>query len=102
MMPAADAAQLLSRSLVLPCPHGIHLRVAARIVTLANTFRSAIWLSSRTRSANAKSILALLELGVSEGDPITVTAKGPDAEQALEAVCTSLDRRAAACVEESA
>ena len=59
----------------------------ARLVTLASQFESAIWFSSQTRSANAKSILSMLELGLSEGTPFTVTVKGRDAEQALEAIC---------------
>ena len=85
-MRAAESFQPLTRTFVVVCPHGIHVRVAARIVTLANTFQSAIWFSSRTRSANTKSILSLLELGLTEGDSVTMTARGPDAESALEAM----------------
>ena len=82
-MRAAESFQPLARTFVVVCPHGIHLRVAARIVTLVNRFQSAIWFSSRARSANTKSILSLLELGLSEGDSVTMTARGPDAEPAL-------------------
>ncbi len=85
-MSAPTPFEPLTRTFVVVCPHGIHLRIAARIVALANHFQSAIWFSSRTRSANTKSILSLLELGLVEGDSVTMTARGPDAEPALEAM----------------
>ena len=84
--PSPSSPNLLSRPMVVRCAHGLHLRIAAKIVTLTNQFESAIWLSSHTRSANAKSILAMLELGLSKGTPFTVTVNGPDAEQALAAL----------------
>ena len=74
------------RTITVPCEHGVHLRIAAKIVTVAMTYESSIWFSSKTRSANAKSILSMLELGLSEGTPCTVTVNGPDAEQALAAI----------------
>ncbi len=85
--------QPLSREVVVLIGNGLHLRVASRLVTLANTFQSAVWLSSQTRSGSAKSILATLELGASKGEPLTVTVDGPDAETALEAICDFLAGR---------
>ncbi len=85
----------LSREVVVLIGNGLHLRVASRLVTLANTFRCSIWLSSKTRSGSAKSILAALELGASKGDSLTVTAEGPDAAEALEAICAFLAGRTA-------
>ena len=98
-MLALNSFQPLTRAFVVSCPHGIHLRVAARIVTLTTSFQSAIWFSSRTRSANAKSILGLLELGLAEGDSVTMTARGPDAEPALTAIRVLLEDRVTVCVE---
>ena len=71
-----EAYQAMTRRFVVPCRHGVHMRVAARIVTVATSFQSTIWFSSRTRSANAKSILGLLELGLTEGEAVTVTVRG--------------------------
>jgi len=71
---------------MVPCAHGVHLRVASRIVTLAQGLQSDIWLSSNARSANAKSILGMLELGAAQGTPLTITARGPDAKRAVEAI----------------
>ena len=101
-MPALNAFQPLSQTLAVPCQHGLHLRVAAQIVTLANSFRSSLWLSSRTRSANAKSILSLMELGLAEGDPVTVTARGPDAQRALTAIRVLFEDRVAICGQDTA
>ena len=98
-MPEAEACRLFSQTLVVSCAHGIHLRVAAKIVALAGTFQSSIWFSSRTRSANAKSILGMLELGLTEGAQVTMTARGPDAEQALGAIRALMEDRQVMCGE---
>ena len=92
----------MTRRFVVPCRHGVHMRVATRIVTVATGFQSTIWFSSRTRSANAKSILGLLELGLTEGEAVTVTVRGPDAEPALTAIGGLLDNHPAMCGEPAA
>ena len=98
-MPEAKVFQPFSQTLAVSCEHGIHLRIAAKIVTLAGTFQSAIWFSSHTRSANAKSILGMLELGLTEGAQVTITARGPDAEQAFGAIRALMEDRLTMCGE---
>jgi phosphotransferase system HPr (HPr) family protein len=77
---------VVSQTLTVPCSHGLHLRVAARIVTLAKGFDSNIWLSGPDVTANAKSVLALLGLGAVRGMPLTLRAQGTDARQAVDAI----------------
>jgi phosphotransferase system HPr (HPr) family protein len=67
-------------------PSGLHARPAATFVRGAGSFQASITVTNRTRGtgpANAKSILAVLGLGVSSGHEIELVAEGVDAEAAL-------------------
>jgi phosphocarrier protein len=65
---------------------GIHARVAAQIVQVANQFRSDLWISKSDGKVNCKSILDLLTLACPRGSKILISASGPDAPEALEAL----------------
>jgi phosphocarrier protein len=72
----------IRRSLTVRCEHGIHLRVASRIVERAKQFRSHLWLTSRQASTEATSVLGLLNLGAVKGTTLVITAHGADSEAA--------------------
>jgi phosphotransferase system HPr (HPr) family protein len=66
---------------------GLHARPAARFVELASAFSARVEISNLTRGtgpANAKSIISILSLGVSQGHDVRVAAEGEDADAALE------------------
>ena len=65
---------------------GVHVRSAALFVQTAQSFQSEVRVCHSEREANAKSLLALLGLGLSRGSEILVEACGNDAGQALEAL----------------
>ncbi|HSG18208.1 MAG TPA: phosphoenolpyruvate--protein phosphotransferase, partial [Anaerolineae bacterium] len=65
---------------------GLHARPAARFVGVANRYESSISLSKGGAEANAKSINQVATLGVRQGDEIVITARGPDATLALQAI----------------
>lgn len=65
---------------------GLHARPAALFVRTAQQFRSKIQVTHGERSANAKSILGILTLGVKQGAMIALCAEGDDADQALNAL----------------
>ena len=70
-------------------PIGLHARPAAVFVRLASSFPAAITLSkvkSGAKPVNAKSILAVLSLGVNQGDTIALDADGVRAEEAIAAL----------------
>ncbi|MGQ9371351.1 phosphoenolpyruvate--protein phosphotransferase [Azospirillum sp. ST 5-10] len=102
--PAAPAAATpaggRSIDLVAPVPHGLHARPATALVEVAKRFRAEIAVRHGDGVANARSLVSLLRLGVSGGQPITVTAAGDDADAALAAIADAfaagLDEPAAA------
>ena len=65
---------------------GLHTRPAAAFAARAAGFRSAIAVHKGEMTADAKSPLLLLTLGVRQGDRIVISADGPDAEAAVEAL----------------
>ncbi len=76
-------------SLTLRNEHGLHARPAARFVQLANAFDAEVHvanLSADRGPASAKSLNALATLGAVRGHQIEISAHGPEAPQALEAL----------------
>ena len=68
---------------------GLHARPATAFVQKANEFKSSIWIEKDERHVNAKSLLGVLSMGITQNTEITIIADGPDEENAL-AVLTDL------------
>ena len=77
---------VVETSLVITNKVGLHLRPAKTLVQTAAQFQSKIVVQFGEKSANAKSMLGVMKLGVSMGDSIVVQAEGEDAEQAIAAL----------------
>jgi len=65
---------------------GLHARPAAIFVQTANKYKSTVKVSANDKTANAKSILSILTLGVDQGCEITINAEGEDADQVLQSL----------------
>lgn len=65
---------------------GLHARPATKFVNLAKGFRSKITVSHNGKTADPKSIIALLSLNVQKGNIIAITAEGEDEERAVAAL----------------
>ncbi|MGH9967048.1 MAG: phosphoenolpyruvate--protein phosphotransferase [Pyrinomonadaceae bacterium] len=67
---------------------GLHARAAAKLVRVANSFKSSLRLErdDRSASADAKSILSVLMLAAGCGTNLRAVAEGEDEESALEAL----------------
>ena len=71
-------------------PAGLHARPAAQFVRTASRFQSRITIQAGDRSADAKSLIALLGLTIRPQSQITLAADGPDADAALAAMLEEL------------
>jgi phosphocarrier protein HPr len=71
---------------------GLHARPAAALVKLAGRFRSEIHVEKDGLRVNGKSIMGVLMLAAEQGSSLRITASGPDADEALNAL-TDLVRR---------
>jgi len=57
---------------------GLHARPATFFIQKANEFKSSIWVEKDHRRVNAKSLLGILSMGITQGTEITIVAEGPD------------------------
>lgn len=64
-------------------PAGLHARPIAVLVNAAKKFSSDIELICHDKSANAKSLTAVMGLDVKKGDTVVLKASGPDAADAM-------------------
>lgn len=83
---------MFSKEVVVRCESGLHNRQATYFVQKANEFDSSIWVESDNRKMNAKSLLGIMSLGIITGVTVTLSAMGPDAESAVNALEALLQR----------
>ncbi len=65
---------------------GLHARAAALLVQESSKFDSSIEIEYKEQEVDAKSILGVMMLAVSQGNVITVKAEGGDEEEAVDAI----------------
>ena len=80
-MPASSES-----TVALPASVALHARPAATFVKTALRFRSRVTVGSNGKTADAKSILAVLALGAGGGTVLQLNAEGDDAPDALAAL----------------
>ena len=71
---------------------GLHARAAAKFVRLAGTFDAEVVVEREGAEVPATSILGLMMLAASRGSTLAMAARGPDAEAALRAIVTLVER----------
>ena len=76
----------IRRMATITNPSGLHARPAAQVVARLQRFDADVSIEVNGRRADARSITSTLGLGATVGDDLTITARGPDAEGAIEAV----------------
>jgi phosphoenolpyruvate-protein phosphotransferase len=75
----------------IPFEHGLHVRPAALVAAALRPFSSEVAIVAHGRSANARSTVAMMSLGVHCGDGVEVRATGTDAVAALAALESLLE-----------
>ena len=83
---------MYTKEVVVRCESGLHNKQATYFVQKANEFESNIWLESENRKMNAKSLLGIMSLGIITGSTVMLSASGSDAEEAVNALDTLLQR----------
>jgi phosphocarrier protein len=77
----------LARSATICNRRGLHARAAAKFVKLAATFDAQVAVSHRGTEVSGLSIMGLMMLAAAPGCCIELKAEGPQATQALDALC---------------
>ena len=82
----------MEKQVVVRNPHGLHARPAAKFVQAASSVPEDVIIEKNGKTANAKSILSIMSLGVSKGDTVTLKVAGESGEallQTLEGILVS-------------
>ena len=65
---------------------GLHARPAGMFVKKAAEFKSTVEVRAKGKTVNAKSIMGIMSLGLSQGEEIAVVANGEDEAAAVAAL----------------
>ena len=77
---------MTSTEIIVTRDGGLKEQDAALFIRNANEYQSQIRIRLGEKSVNAKSLLGVLSMGVRHGAVLTVTAEGPDEEDAVNAL----------------
>ena len=83
---------MFNKEVIVRCESCLHNKQVTYFVQKANEFRSTVCLESENRRMNAKSLLGIMSLGIVTGAVVTLSAEGPDAEDAVNALEAMLQR----------
>ena len=89
--PIPDGAQV--REIRIINRRGLHARASAKFVQTVERFGSDVTVTRCGETVGGRSIMGLLTLAAAQGTSITVTAKGPDAADCLQAIDDLLANR---------
>lgn len=87
---SSDSQRIISDSFVVVNPSGLHARPASVLAGLARQFECELHLQKGDRTANARSVSAVMGLEVEKGDKIVLVANGPDAQKAVDHILPRL------------
>jgi phosphocarrier protein len=82
---------MIEKKVVIQSAHGLHARPAGLFAKKAAEFQSNITIRANKGTANGKSIMSIMTLGLDQGVEITLAADGSDESQALNALTQLLE-----------
>ncbi|NIZ46947.1 HPr family phosphocarrier protein [Entomospira nematocerorum] len=82
---------MITKSITITNPIGLHTRLAAGFVELTQTFQSDIKIQKGEIYCNAKEFLKILKLGITQGSHITLWVQGQDEEPAAKSIMEYLE-----------
>ncbi|WP_157014285.1 HPr family phosphocarrier protein [Mesorhizobium xinjiangense] len=91
--PATSDDGALRRRIEIVNRRGLHARASAKFVQTAGGFDADITVEKDGVEVGATSIMGLMMLAASPGTAVTVTARGPEAATALEALAVLVANR---------
>lgn len=88
---ATTVSETAFRDVVVPLAHGIHARPAARLREVLVPFAAKVTITKGGQSADARSPIRLMTLGIKLGDTIRITAEGGRAEDAAATLAAMIE-----------
>src|SRR5882757_2014005 len=79
-------AGAISRELLIINKRGLHARASAKFVQMAERFNAEVWVTRGSETVGGNSIMGLMMLAAGPGTSIVVSAIGPEAQAAIDAI----------------
>jgi phosphocarrier protein HPr len=67
-------------------PEGLHARPAGVLAKKVAEFQSTVEIQARGQTKSARSLMAIMSLGVKGGERVTISATGADEDAVVEAI----------------
>jgi phosphocarrier protein len=83
----------VQRELAVTNRLGLHARAAAKLVHIAGSYTSQVYLAMDGEEVDAKSILGILLLAAAQGSEVTIRCEGGDEQEALDAIAELFSQR---------
>ncbi len=84
--PASPEGASVVRVLEICNKKGLHARASAKFVQLVEKFEAEVWVTRGGETVGGTSIMGLMMLSAAPGTTILVSARGPEAQAALDAI----------------
>ena len=79
---------MIKKPLKIKCDDGLDARPIALLVQEASQYASKIYIQIGEKNINAKSIMGMMSLTLTDGEKITVVTEGEDEQKAAEGIRT--------------
>jgi phosphocarrier protein HPr len=76
----------VSRELPIVNKRGLHARASAKFVQMVERFNAEVWVTKGNETVGGTSIMGLMMLSAGPGTSIVVSAIGPEAQAAVDAI----------------
>jgi phosphocarrier protein HPr len=76
----------VSREIPIINKRGLHARASAKFVQMVERFNAEVWVTRGGETVGGTSIMGLMMLSAAPGTTITVSAIGPEAQAAVDAI----------------
>jgi phosphocarrier protein len=76
----------VSREIPIINKRGLHARASAKFVQMVERFNAEVWVTRGGETVGGTSIMGLMMLSAGPGTTITVSAIGPEAQAAIDAI----------------
>jgi phosphocarrier protein HPr len=84
---------MITEKIIICNKLGLHARAAAKFVSTAANYQAEITVHCKGKTANAKSIMAIMMLAASNGTEIELIAQGDDETDAVQAIITLINNK---------
>lgn len=74
---------MIKKPVTIKISAGLENRPVAQIVQMASQYESKIYIESGNKHVNAKSIMGMMTLNITEGENMVIEAEGNDEDEAV-------------------